>query len=351
MPLAAIDALDDAVARGTPAPVYLFHGDNDFLKEEKLRDVVTRLSDPATRDFNVDAFRGAETDAGRLSHALDALPMMAARRVVVVRDVAALKKDARAALDRYLDRPSPETVLLLVAQAGWKPDASIMGRAMSVAFAALDGSAALKWIATRAAAAGGGIAPDAAKLLLAATGPDLSMIEGELHKLRDFSANGAISAQDVAAVVGVSAGKTTTDLIDLVCARDGLAAAGLVPAVMRQPKASAVGIVMSLTAHLLGIGQVLVDRANRVAPRQQAANLYAMMGEARSAPVGRPWSEAVGAMTRHADRWDCPGVDHALMLLAGADSALKEAGVSSDEQVLSTLVMSMCASRRATRAA
>jgi hypothetical protein len=76
-----------------------------------------------------------------------------------------------------------------------------------------------------------------------------------------------------------------------------------------------------------------------------------MMGEARSAPVGRPWSEAVGAMTRHADRWDCPDVDRALMLLAGADSALKETGVSSDEQVLSTLVLAMCASRRTTRAA
>lgn len=351
MPLAAIDALDGAVARGTPDPVYLFHGDNDFLKEEKLRDVVERLSDPSTRDFNLDTFRGAETDAGQLSQALDALPMIAARRVVVIREFSALKKDARSALDRYLANPSRETVVLLVAPSGWKAEPAVLTRATGVAFGALDDSAALKWIASRASVTGATISPDAARLLLSATGPDLNLLDGELQKLRDFVTTGEITATDVSAVIGVSTGKTAADLIDAVCARDGAGAAALVPAVMRQPKSSAVGIVMALTTHLLGIGHVLIDRASRVPPRQQASNLYAMMGEARSAPVGRPWSDAVGAMTRHADRWDCPAVDRALTLLGDTDSTLKETGVSSDEQVLATLVVAMCAARRTTRAA
>lgn len=111
MPLAAIDALDGAVARGTPDPVYLFHGDNDFLKDEKLREVVERLSEPSTRAFNLDMLHGADAGAGDLAQALDALPMLASRRVVVVRALASLKKDARAVLERYLANPSPDTVV------------------------------------------------------------------------------------------------------------------------------------------------------------------------------------------------------------------------------------------------
>lgn len=347
MSLVAIDALDRAVARGTPDPAYLFHGDNEFLKDEKLREMVEWLSDPSTRDFNLDVIHGADAGAGYLSQSLDAVPMMAVRRVVVVRGFPSLKKDARAALDHYLANPSRDTVLFLVAPAGWKTDAAIVARTTAVAFNALTDNAVLEWIAARAAAAGVTIAPDAATLLFAATGPDLSLLDGELQKLRDFTTTNAITAWDVGAVVGMSVGKTAADLVDLVCARDGAEAAALVPVVLRQPKSSAVGIVMTLTTHLLGIGHVLVDRANRVGAREQLSNLYAMMGDARSAPVGRPWSEAVGTMSRCADRWDCRAVDRALELLGDTDRALKDTGASSDDQVLATLVLAMCTPRRA----
>jgi DNA polymerase-3 subunit delta len=346
MPLAAADAFDDAVARGTPDSVYLLHGDNDFLKEEKVREALAAWSDAATRDFNVDLFRGTETDAGRLSQALDALPMLAARRVVVVRDVGGLRKDARTVLDRYLKSPSPDTALILVAASGWKTDATLTGRATVIELGALSDAKAVTWIGTRARALGSAIDADAARLLLAATGPDLALIDGELRKLRDYAGGEPITASHIDAVIGITSGKTLTDVIDLVCARDGTAAAALIPGVLRQPKATAVGFVMTLTPHMLGIGQVLLDRANRVNPRQQANALYDLLKTGRGVPLGRPWGEAVSVMTRSADHWDGASLDRALLLLADADSALKNTGVSSDEQVLSTLVLAMCGRRR-----
>ena len=179
-------AFKTALERGTPDAVYLLHGDNDFLKDEKVRDLIARLSDPGTRDFNLDQVRGGDVDGARLASILDALPMMADRRVVVVRDIGALKKDARAVLDRYLTRPSKETVLVLVAASGWKSDAATMDRASTLELRTLTDDEATAWIGMRATTLGAAIAEDAARLLVRAVGSDLAMLDGELRKLQDY---------------------------------------------------------------------------------------------------------------------------------------------------------------------
>jgi DNA polymerase-3 subunit delta len=70
--------------------VYYVHGDDDFLNDEAVRALAAAAVDPATRDFNFEVRRGAELDAGTLASLVDTPPMMADRRMVVIRDVAAL---------------------------------------------------------------------------------------------------------------------------------------------------------------------------------------------------------------------------------------------------------------------
>ena len=65
---------------------------------------------------------------------------------------------------------------------------------------------------------------------------------------------------------------------------------------------------------------------------------------------GRPWGEAVGAWAKHTDRWSAAQLDAALSALLAADVALKETRLSSEEQLLTSLVLTLCgvgASRRA----
>jgi DNA polymerase-3 subunit delta len=266
---------------------------------------------------------------------------------VVLRDPGALKKDAKAVLDRYLDRPARETVLVLVAPAAWKAEPALMDRASTVDLRTLTEDEAVAWVAQRVAGMKAAIDGDAARLLVRSTGSDLALIDGELRKLRDYVGSSAINSEAVQAIVGVRAGETASDLLDAVCARDGVRAAGMVPLILSQPKTSGVFLVMSLATHFLGIGQVLVARRNRVSPRQLSGDLYAMMGESRSAVVGRPWGEAVSAWARHADNWDEPTVERALQLLHEADSVLKESSLSSEDQVVTTLVLAMCQRQRA----
>src|SRR5687768_13030367 len=104
------------------APAYYLHGEDEYLKEDALRHLLDAAIDPATRDFNLDQRRGADLEAESLASLLAMPPMMAERRVVVVRDVTALKKDARVALDNYLSAPAPDLLLIMTAPADAKPD-------------------------------------------------------------------------------------------------------------------------------------------------------------------------------------------------------------------------------------
>ena len=115
-PVVDAKALRAAIKDRAFAPVYYFHGDDDYLKDEELRRLIDAAVDPATRDFNFETLRGAEVDAETLGSIVGTPPMMAERRVVVIRDVDALKKDARAMLDKYLKSPAPDLVLVLLSR-------------------------------------------------------------------------------------------------------------------------------------------------------------------------------------------------------------------------------------------
>jgi DNA polymerase-3 subunit delta len=277
--------------------------------------------------------------------------MMADRRVVVVRGVAGLKKEARQALDRYLARPAPDLVLVLVAAAGAKADRALCDRTVAVEFAPLTGNRIPRWIAHHATTVlGVSITPAAIELLQSATGDDLPQLASELDKLASYVNAGvsgdaggrAIDERDVADVVGVRRGETLGDLLDRVAERDSRGALALVDHVLSQPKTSAVTIVMALATQTLALAWGKAMRAQGTPAARLEQEYFALLKEGGAYP-GRPWGEATRAWARAVDRWTPAALDQALDLLLAADVALKETRLSSDEQLLASLVLSLCA--------
>ena len=342
-------ALHAALKKGAFDPVYYFHGDDDFLKDARVREVVEAAVDPATRDFNLETRRGSELDAEALDSLLSTPPMLAERRVVVIRDVDKLKKDARKLLERYLQRPAPDTVLLLVSAAGAKADKLLTERGTAVEFAPLNADRVLKWIGYQAETVlRSPITPDAATLLMEAVGTDLALLAVELEKLASY-ATGGIDEAAVSAVVGVRRGESVGALLDAVAAKDAAAAVFLVAPVLQQPKTTAVSIVMNLTTQMLALTYGVAARDAGTSPRGMFNEYMSLLKETGAFP-GRPWGEAVGTWARHTDRWTAAELDDALCALLAADAALKETRLSSDEQLLMSLVLTLCgagASRRA----
>ena len=329
-------------------PVYYFHGAEDYLKDETLKQLLDVAVEPATRDFNLETLRGAEQTGEGLGSLLATPPMMAERRVVVVRDVGALRKDARRALDQYLDHPAKDIVLVLIATAGGKDDRALIDRATSIEFDALSGARVPKWItyyATHDLTCE--ITPEAVSLLQDAVGTELAQLRIELDKLASFVAGGdrrVIDEAAVSAIVGVRRGETLGDLLDAVANRRSATALELLPHVLQQPKTSAVTIVMALSTQTLALAWGRAARERGVPPYRMENEFFALLKESGSSYTGRSWGEAVRAWTRALDAWSAADLDGALAALLATDVALKESRVSSDEQLLQSLILTLCAS-------
>jgi DNA polymerase-3 subunit delta len=347
------------------APVYYLHGDDDYLKDAAVRDLLQAAIDPSTRDFNLEQRRAADLDAEALASLVTTPPMLAERRAVVLRDVTALKKAARTQLDRYLQRPAGDTMLLLVSPAGTKPDGALAAASVSLDFAPLTPERVRKWIAHHAVSAlQVDIAADASQLLQQAVGNDLQLLAAELDKCASYvlGAHAAaattagttagtpegdrpcIDVDTVSAVVGVRRGETVTDLLDAVAHHDAKAAVTLVGHVLGQPKVTAVQVVMMLATQAFALSFGRSRRDAGLPTNRLPQEYFAFLKETGGYP-GRPWGEAASAWTKATEGWSADACERALALLLEADMALKDTRVSNEEQLLTSLVLALCATR------
>jgi len=344
-------ALRTSIQERNFSPVYYFHGAEEYLKDELLRQLIDAAVDPATRDFNLESLRAGDVDAETLGSMLGTPPMMAERRVVIVRDVGALRKDARRTLEQYLKKPATDTVVVLVAAAGTKEDRTLLELATAVEFEPLSGSRIPKWITYYANHdLGVEITPEAVTLLQNAVGTELGQLQIELDKLASFTYGDeqrVIDERAVAAIVGVQRGETLGDLLDAVAARNAARALELLPHVLQQPKTNAVTMVMALATQTLAMafGRALLD--NGTPPGRIDNELFGLLKESGSAFTGRSWGDAVRCWSRALDKWTAADLDAALAMLLDCDAALKESRVSSDEQLLQSLILTLCARGRA----
>lgn len=348
-PLRVVQA---AIQSRSFAPVYYLHGDDDYLKDAAVRDLLEASIDPGTRDFNCEIRRANELDAGAVSSLLSTPPMLAEKRAVVLRDVTALKKAARQQLDRYLKRPASDTLLLLVSPAGTKVDAALAAASESLEFAPLTPERIRRWIAHHATTVlAVDIAEDAAQLLQQAVGNDLHQLASELDKCASYalgaggSVRATIDADIVSAVVGVRRGETVTDLLDAVARQDVAAAVALVAHVLGQPKVTAVQVVMMLSTQAFALAFGRARRDAGIPTNRLPQEFFAFLKETGGYP-GRPWGEAASAWTKVTEQWSSTSCEKALELLLEADVALKETTVSNAEQILMSLVLGLCAMRR-----
>jgi DNA polymerase-3 subunit delta len=352
MSASSLKTLRDAIKRRSFDGAYYIWGEDDYQKDDAVRQLLDATIDPGARDFNLDTRRSAELDAEGLGVLLLTPPMMAERRAIVLRDVGLLKKDARRALDEYLKHPASDLLLIMTGAAGSKADSALSASATSLQFDALTGDRIPRWITHRAGELGVRISQPAIELLQAAVGSDLHQLAGELDKLASFieGHGDEISEEAVAAVVGVRRGETQADLLDAVAERNAPLALGLIDHVLTQPKTTGVSIVMALSTQMLAIswGRARLDEG---LSRARLAQEYFDFLKQTGAYTGRPWGSATAVWTRAAERWTRESLDRALDSLLEADVALKESRVSSEEQLLATVVLSLCAADERSAAA
>jgi DNA polymerase-3 subunit delta len=121
--------------------------------------------------------------------------------------------------------------------------------------------------------------------------------------------------------------------------------------VLQQPKSNGVTMVMALTSQTLCIGWAQAARERGANTGKINGDLFNVLKTSGSVYTGRSWGEFVATCARESERWSARAVDDALEALFTADAALKETRLSSEEQLLGTLVFAMCGAPAGRRAA
>ncbi len=351
MSASSLKTLRDALKRRSFDGAYYITGEDEYQKDDAVRQLIDAALDQASRDFNLDIRKGSDLDAETLGSLLSTPPMMAERRVIVVREAGSLKKEARRALDGHLTASVPDLLLILTAGAGAKIDTALSQAATVLQFDPLTGDRIPKWISHHATAVlGVKISEQAVELLQAAVGSDLHQLAGELDKLASYTQGAEITEDAVSAIVGVRRGETPADLLDAVAERNVSRAVELIPHILSQPKTTAVSVVMALSTQMIAIawGRSRLDEG---ATRAQLNREYFDLLKETGAFTGRSWGSATALWVRAAERWSRTAVEYALDALLEADIALKESKVSSEEQILATVVLSLCAAEETSAAA
>jgi len=106
------EQLETAFRHGNFKPLYFLYGEESFLIDA-LQDLLrANALAPHERDFNLDIVYGAEADVQSVLALCASYPMMAERRVVIVRDFDKLKDNRR--FTAYAAQPNPAAVVFLV---------------------------------------------------------------------------------------------------------------------------------------------------------------------------------------------------------------------------------------------
>jgi len=82
----AMRELKQDLKAGTPKPLYLFHGEEAFLRDYYLGRLKETILPAGLEDFNLHAAKGKECSAEWIGQAVDCLPMMSDRTLVIATD-------------------------------------------------------------------------------------------------------------------------------------------------------------------------------------------------------------------------------------------------------------------------
>jgi DNA polymerase III subunit delta len=202
-----LEELERSIRKKNFSPLYYFYGDEDFLLRETVDVIVAHVLDASEKSFNFDVVNGYDADAKEIVSIASAFPMMAERRVVIVKDFERIgNKDL---MIPFFNDPLPSTVLVMIGEK--KIDsrtklAKALGRfAVIMEFQPLKDYKIPAWISNHVAKRNKTITAKACELLHAHVGNSLREIHNEIDKLLIYiGEKQSIDLDDIDHVVGIS---------------------------------------------------------------------------------------------------------------------------------------------------
>lgn len=206
----AYQQLKTDIIQGTLGTVYVFYGEETYLREYYLSQAVKQLVPPGLEEFNYHKLEGKGLTVQTLTELVEAMPMMAQRTVIQVVDfdIFKLSEEQRKAFIAMLeDFPDYCCLIFVYDLVEYKPNRTMktLCKAMDahvqvVKFETQSRSDLLNWISRRFRAEGKRIDAQTAEHLIFTCGSLMNGLIPEIGKIAAYAKGGAITKADIDAV-------------------------------------------------------------------------------------------------------------------------------------------------------
>jgi DNA polymerase III subunit delta len=305
--------LQASLKAGRVAPLYLLTGCEAYLREAAARAITdVALAGTLLREFNESSFSLLSDSASAAIAVAEQLPMMSERVVVRIRDFGKLREADEELIIRYLDRPSPSSVVIFIAEdldKRKKLTKTLLSACTVVDFSAVKDSEAKAWARTRLqelkTLADDRVLTEIVRL----GGTDLQTLNSELEKLAAAALEThTITMQMVDDLIGHSRELSNFDLGDQLIAGDRRRALMTLHHLIEDNVAPVmlIGLIAS-NYHRLALAKELMSNGRKDEASRLVYGSY----------------EKKDAFFNTLQRRDAAGIARDLKLIADADLALK----------------------------
>lgn len=210
------------------APIYYLGGTEPYYVDKLSKMLEDRVLAPGEDAFNKSVMYGADTKASRLLGELRSFPMMANRRLVILKEAQSLAKTEWDNLQAYLENPVSSTVFVMTFKGKdldqrTKTYKSIEKNGVVYKSKALYDNQVPAWIQEYCTGKGYQLAPEAQRILATYLGTNLALIESELEKIFIYlggDSSKRISAEIVFEMINVDKDFNVFELMNSLGARD-----------------------------------------------------------------------------------------------------------------------------------
>jgi len=323
------------LAAGTIRPLYLFWGEEDYLREYYLGKLRAQCLADGLEEMNYFRLDGKAADLASISEAVEALPVFSARKFVEVRDFDFYKAAAslRDDLDELLaDVPDYCCLVFVFSDPAFKPDGRMKIHkhfkdvGLSVEFGKQEQSDLLAWIRRRFQALDKDIDRQTSEYLIFLCGSLMTGLAGEIEKIAAYAKASQVTRADIDAVGTPILDAVVWKFTDALSERDLDRAASIMGELLLMRESP----ILILAATGKKLRQLLSARLALDYNRGDAAYLQKLWGMGHAYPA----QLLLGAARRFSLQW----CKEAVLLAAEVDLQMKSTGRGGEELLVEFLI-------------
>ena len=222
----AYRTLKKQLKEGEIGNLYVFHGEETYLRDYYLGQMKQKLLPAGMEEFNLHTINGKEFDLKTLAQMVDCLPMMSQRTLIVVNDYDLYKGDKDGLMAVLKDLPDYVCLVFVYDLVEYKADARtklaglLKEKGLVVAFNRQDQGDLVDWIARRFKALDHDIGTEDARYLIFLCGDLMTTLISEIGKIGAYATHRRVTRADIDAVATPQLDAVVFQMTDAIAAWD-----------------------------------------------------------------------------------------------------------------------------------